>query len=176
METFLEILKFTLPSLIILGTVVVLLKHSMKQSLANDQQRYMFEYRKNNSGIVVPAKLRANERLALFLERITPESMLGRFDIMGLTSIQLHQMLLQAVRDEYEHNISQQIYVSPETWAMVKNSREFTAQFINQCALRCPQNIEAMKLAEMLLTTYSRLPDTPISIALRAVHNEIRLL
>ncbi len=176
METFLEILKFTLPSIIILITVVVVMKSMMKQWLDSDKQRYILDYRKNNAEVVVPAKLRAIERLTIFLERISPESILGRFDITGLNSLQLHQMLLQAVRDEWEHNISQQIYVSSETWAMVKNAREFTAQFINQSALQCAQDDDAIKLAETMLRTYAQLPNTPISIALGALQNEVRAL
>ncbi len=176
MATFLEILKYTLPSLIILGTVMVMGKHFLKQAMNSDQQRYNYEYRKNNSNVIVPAKLRANERLTLFIERISPESILGRFNIVGLTSLQLQQMLLQAVRDEYEHNISQQIYVQPETWMVVKNAREFMAQLINQCSLQCEHEEDAIKLAEVLLTTYSKLPETPISLALKALHNEVNYL
>lgn len=172
METFLEILKFTIPSIIVMVGVIVLVGKMQR----GESERRGYELRRLNVNVITPARMRAYERLTLFLERITPESMLGRFKISGMTNIQLQQMLVQAIRDEFEHNLSQQIYVSEELWLMVKNAREGMVQFINSCASQCEPTNDAMQLATMMLEAYKNLQDTPVELALKSVHNEFRLM
>jgi hypothetical protein len=172
METFLEILKFTIPSAIMIVGVVIMMNKLFRQ----EGERRVFEIKRMNSNVVVPAKMRAYERLVMFLERITPESMFGRFNITGLNNIQLQQMLVQAVRNEFEHNLSQQIYIGEDAWLMVKNARESIVQFINACAAKCEPSADAMQLATVLLEAYSNLHESPIQLALRTLHREFQML
>ena len=171
METLLEILKYTVPSIVMMVGVVVMMNRLFRQ----EGERRMFEMRRLNVNVIVPAKMRAYERLTLFLERITPESMFGRFDISGLTNIQLQQMLIRAVRDEFEHNVSQQIYVSSEAWVFVRNAREFMVQFINSCAVQCEPDGDSMQLAKMLLEGYASMENAPVQLALVRLHQEFKM-
>lgn len=172
MSVFLEILKFTLPALI----VVVAMYMVMHKMFGQEDERRSFELRLRGCDVVLPIRLRAYERIVLFLERTTPESILLRFDFNGFSVLQLQQMLVKAVRDEYEHNLSQQIYVSKETWILVCNARESIVQLINTCAAQMNAEAPAMELAQAVLSTYAATPDTPTQIAIDHVKNEVKLL
>jgi selenocysteine lyase/cysteine desulfurase len=110
----------------------------------------------------------------LFLSRIEPKSLLLRFDFAGMTVLQLQQMLLQAVRDEYDHNVSQQIYVSKESWVLVVNARESLTQLINTCASQLNAQSDAMELANLVLAAYASNSQTPIDLALNYIKNEMK--
>lgn len=172
MLVFLEILKFTLPAVI----VVVAMYMVMHKMFSQEDERRSFELRRQNSSVVLPIRLRAYERLVLFLERTTPESILMRFDFNGLSVLQLQQMLVKAVRDEYEHNLSQQIYVSQDAWLLVCNARESIVQLINSCAAQMKADAPAMELAQALLSTYAAAQDTPTQIAIDRIKNEVKYL
>lgn len=172
MDVFFEILKFTLPSLIML-LGVWLVMHKM---FGQEEARRNFEIRKQFRDVTLPVRLRAYERIILFLQRTEPESLLMRFDFSGMTVLQLQQMLHKAIRDEYEHNMSQQIYVSNEAWAMVSNARESLVQLINSCAAQLDSEAPAMSLAQTILNTYAASLDTPTEIAINYVKSEVRQL
>ena len=72
----------------------------------------------------LPTRLAAYERLTLLMERTKPDVMVLRFDLSNLSVVQVQQLLLTTVREEFEHNMAQQIYVSLELWAMIGTARE----------------------------------------------------
>ena len=84
------------------------------------------------------------------------------------------QMLLQAVRDEYDHNVSQQIYISREAWALVVNARESLTQLINTCASQLNSQADAMELANLVLVAYSSNAKSPIDLAIDYIKNEMK--
>ena len=89
-------------------------------------------------------------------------------------TVQLQQMLLQAVRDEYDHNVSQQIYISREAWALVVNARESLTQLINTCASQLNPQADAMELANLVLAAYSSNTKSPIDLAIDYIKNEMK--
>lgn len=169
METFLEILKFTLPAIIVVVAMYVVMRRMFRE----EEDRRGFELRRQGRDVVLPVRLRAYERLVLFLERTTPESILLRFDFGGLSVVQLQQMLLKAVRDEWEHNVSQQIYVSGEAWSLACNARESIVQLVNTCAAQMDAQGEAMELARALLSTYAAAENTPTQLAIDYIKREV---
>lgn len=168
---FFEILLSSiLSALIVFGGVYFL----MNRFFLNEKERRVYEWRKQNSDIVLPIRLRAYERIVLFLSRIEPKSLLLRFDFAGMTVLQLQQMLLQAVRDEYDHNVSQQIYISREAWALVVNARENLTQLINTCASQLSPQSDAMELANLVLVAYASNTNSPIDLAIDYIKNELK--
>lgn len=172
MNTFLEILKFTLPSVIMLIGIWLVMHKMFRQ----EEDRRNFELRKQNRDVTLPVRLRAYERVILFLQRTEPESMLTRFDFSGMTVLQLQQMLHTVVRDEYEHNMSQRIYISGEAWALVSNARESIVQLINSCAAQLNAEIPAMNLAQVIISTYASSVNTPTDVALDYIKSEVKQL
>lgn len=116
---FLEILKVTIPSLLVFITVYYVLK----QFLDNQYQLRLLDLRKEQQSQTLPLKLQAYERLSLFCERISPESLVLRLRTPGMTPNQLRYALLMAVHKEYEHNLSQQVYVSEQLWEIIRISK-----------------------------------------------------
>ena len=68
--------------------------------------------------------MRAYERIVLFLERTQPNSILMRQNLTKMNCLQLQTTLLKQIREEFEHNVAQQLYVSREAWALVCNAKE----------------------------------------------------
>ena len=78
-----------------------------------------------------PLQIQAYERVILFLERIDPNNMIIRTHKNGMNAITLHRELLKIVREEYNHNMSQQIYINPKSWKTVLNAKDETIQILN---------------------------------------------
>jgi len=126
MEGVFDILKITLPALIVFLTAWLVLRFMIK----NDQEKRRQELVLQNSRTIVPVKLQAYERIVLFLERISLESMLVRVSAPGMSVQQLHSALIGTIRSEFEHNLSQQIYMSPQAWEVVRNARSNMVKII----------------------------------------------
>ncbi len=169
METFLEILKYTLPSLIVFGTAYLIIK----SFIDNDQKKRMIEMRLSNQKTITPIKLQAYERLTLFLERISPESMIVRVQDPKMTSGFLHQALLKVIRAEYEHNLSQQIYVSTNAWAVVKTAKENVVKLVNNSADRVDKKSPSFELSKVILETMMSNNIMPTNTAIDFLKKEV---
>ena len=104
-----EVFLYTMPALIVLAATWIV----MYKLFRNEQQKREWELKKQSQKEITPIRLRAYERLALLLERTTPEHILSELNIGEMTVLELQQHLLRTVRVEFDHNLSQQIYVSP---------------------------------------------------------------
>ena len=167
-----EILKIVLPALLVLLTAYLLID----KLLRNEEQRRNFEIRKMNSSIVVPVRLRAYERLMLVLERTIPNSIVISTMKPGMTSFELHTQLIENIRKEFSHNSSQQIYVSNELWNAICLTQESLIQLINGCASKVQPEMEATKLAEIIIQVYSSVEQTPTEIAAKLLKKEVSQL
>lgn len=172
METFLDILKYILPSLVVLLTAYVVLR---RQS-ATEAARQVYELKKNQLATISPIRLRGYERLALLLDRTIPENVLLTMDLPHMTSLELQTQLLERIRMEFDHNASQQIYVSNELWMLIKLTKESLLQLVNTCAATLDQGSPALKLAELLISAYNYTPNPPTEQALTRLKAEIQEL
>lgn len=142
----------------------------------NEERKRQWELRRESQKAISPIRMRAYERLALLLERTTPEHMLMGLDLTGMTVMQLQQHLLQTIRMEYEHNMSQQVYVSEEVWTLVMNARDQMAAFVVGITSQLPPDADAMTYAKVLLTAYSSNGLTPTDKALSELKEEAKEL
>lgn len=115
MIVFLEILKYILPALVVFATVYYLVDAQFKQQLRVMNQQQKLEAQK----LTLPLKLQAYERLILLLERLALDQLLLRVRGAGMTAGELQGALLIAISQEFDHNVSQQLYVSETLWQMV---------------------------------------------------------
>lgn len=169
MDILFEILKYTIPSIIVFITAYFIIKSFMQ----NEGNKRRMEYRTNNQRLIVPIKLQAYERIILFLERISPESLLMRTQVPGQTSKQLQQDLLNIVRAEFEHNLSQQIYVTPQAWEVVKNTKENIVKLINTCSDFVKCDGPSIELSKVILETLMKNEKKPTAIALEFIKAEV---
>jgi hypothetical protein len=169
MEIVADILKITIPALIVFLTAWILLRNMIR----NDQDKRRQEIILQNSRTVTPIKLQAFERVVLFLERISLESLLVRVSAPDMTATQLHSAMLNAIRSEFEHNLSQQIYMSQQAWEVVRNARSNMIKIINSEVEKMPPNSSGLSLSKQLLEKIMELEKEPTRAAIEYLKNEI---
>ncbi len=168
MNGIVEILKFFLPALAI-GAAAYLI---VLKWLEHDGKRQTPENEKTAREMIVPARMQAYERIILFLERITPEHLLRRVIRTGMSSRLLQSELVATVRNEYEHNLSQQVYMSAAAWQLTKTAAEETIRLINVCGSKTGASATASDLAQMILEITSRAGKFPTEVAIDGVKKE----
>ena len=122
-----EILKILLPSLVVFLVVFFLVNKYFKEEKQKRHQQIITK----NQEIITPLRLQAYERIILFLERISPENLIIRVDKPVYTCSQLHTELVNTIKTEFEHNLTQQLYVSISSWEEVKNAKAQLIHMIN---------------------------------------------
>jgi superfamily I DNA and/or RNA helicase len=167
-----DILKITLPALLVLITAYLLIDKLLK----NEKNRRDFELHKENTSTITPIKLRAYERLILVLERTTPHNFVLNTLKPGMNNFELQTELLKKLREEFGHNVSQQIYVSNELWTAIMSAQQSLIKLINACALKCKPNNDASELSEILIKLYAQSEETPTETAIELLKKEIRTL
>jgi hypothetical protein len=170
MDAFFEILKYTIPALIVFAVVYLMLRKYMQVEYS--RRKYLLY--KESQKTTLPIRLTSYERIVLFLERISPDSLLVRIQDGSMNSLQFHAALLNAIRSEYEHNVAQQVYISEEAWNVVKNSKENIVQLINACAAQVSPQDPSYNLAKLILSTYEANSDSPTMAAIAFLKNEIK--
>jgi hypothetical protein len=169
MELLMDILKITIPALLVMLTALLLMRNMIK----NDQDKRKQELILQNSRTVIPIKLQAYERIVLFLERISLESMLVRVSSPGMSAVQLHSALLTTIRSEFEHNLSQQIYMSPQAWEVVRNARSNMIKIINNEMGKMPEKATGMDFSRSLLETIMGMDKEPTRAAIEYIKAEV---
>ncbi len=164
-----DIIKITIPALLVMLTAWLVMRYLLK----NDQDKRKQELILQNSRTVTPIKLQAYERIVLFLERISLESMLVRISSPGMSAAQLHSSLLTTIRSEFEHNLSQQIYMSPQAWEVVRNARSNMIKIINSEIEKMPKKATGMEFSKRLLETVMELEKEPSRTAIEYIKAEV---
>ena len=142
-----ELLKYTVPAVVVLITTVVLVYWFLK----SDEKRRLHEVRVENRKIITPIRLQAYERLTLLLERIAPENMLIRVKRPGMMATDLQRELLKNIRQEFDHNLSQQIYVSDKAWEAVVQAKENVIKLINTSMMHTDKEDNSMEFSRIIL-------------------------
>jgi hypothetical protein len=168
----LEVLKYILPSGIVFLTTWYLVSRYFKSEDAKRLQQLAL----NNQTVITPLRLQAYERIILYLERINPESLVMRLSKAGLNCQQLQNELLAAIRAEYEHNLTQQIYISNQAWEMLKTAKNNTIQLINATAESLKKEEPAIHLSKAILEKMMQEEKNPASEAVVFLKKEINRL
>ncbi|PKP16039.1 MAG: hypothetical protein CVU06_15430, partial [Bacteroidetes bacterium HGW-Bacteroidetes-22] len=202
--TLLEIILLTIPALLVLATAVWLL-HMMSTRLisqiakpdpaieinakvalqtASALKAWLdVEARKTNaasqtenSKATLPLRLQACERLVLMLERINLTSVLMRCGDSSQNVNQLEIGMLQSVRDEFEHNITQQLFVSAEVWHLIRIAREEAIALIKQASSGLAPEAPATELMVKIIEVQNNLAVSSTEQALNALREEVKQL
>jgi hypothetical protein len=100
---------------------------------------------------VIKLRLQALERFTLFAERSSLKNLVSRTPSTGLTVVELQLVFLDTLRSEYEYNVTQQIYVSPQMWKAIGNLKDQHIFIINQLAATLPPNASGIELSKRIL-------------------------
>lgn len=170
METM-DILKIVLPAILVLLTAYLLIDKLLRSEI----KRRNFELRKESLSTLTPIRLRAYERLILVLERTTPTALILNVAKPGMTNMELHTQLLAGIRQEFSHNLSQQIYVSNEIWTCIRSAQESLLRLVNTCASKCNPDNSANELSERIIQVYNASDQTPTEVAIDLLKKEVRM-
>lgn len=173
LETILEILKYVLPSLIMLIAVNGIVSKFVTSESRKTQLTIMHE----NQQVSVRLRLQAYERLALFVERIHPRQLFPRVYEPNMTVREFQQMLTYHIKTEFEHNLAQQVYISKQAWDTIRTVKEQEINMINTIAQQidpaAPGKELHIKMMDFLLSSETILPT---DIALTVINDEARNL
>nr|MBS0037301.1 hypothetical protein [Saprospiraceae bacterium] len=168
----LEIVKLVIPAAIVFATAYTILK----TYLGKQYQLKLLETKNEVQKTTVPLKLQAYERLTLLCERISLPNLILRIKSPGMSAEDLHMALLIAVQQEFDHNISQQVYVSDNLWSIIKQARQHLINTISATSTEINKDDPGSALADKLLTTYDESQEKPLETAQKAIRREASLL
>lgn len=172
MEIILDLIKIFLPaSMVLYGVFLV-----VKSFLNKEYEKKIIDYKMDNTKIVLPIRLQAYERICLFLERISLNNLIIRINNPQFSAGQMQQALLSEIRNEYNHNLSQQVYMSDEAWLAVRKSMEDIVSIINTAGEQTPSDARGIELAKKIFEGLLQLSQDPVNQALTFVKNEIRVV
>lgn len=169
MAVFLEILKFTLPALIVFFTAWLIIR----SFVLKEQKLRQIDFKLSNQKQITPVRLVAYERVALFLERVSPEQLLLRVHSPSMDVETFREALIMTIRAEYEHNISQQIYVSAQLWHLTKLAKENMIRMVNISANTLSPRDSAFELSKRIMESIMASENSPVEMALIYLKKEV---
>lgn len=152
--------------------VFVVVYFVVREFFLNEARRRDAEHKKELASQVIPARMQAYERIVLLLERMAPSSLIMRVHKNGMTARQFQAELVKNIRSEYEHNISQQIYVSWQAWEGVKTAKEETIKIINIASTKVHDQSNGIDLSQVIFEICTQLKKLPTDVALEMVKKE----
>ncbi len=171
MEYLADLLKIILPAgLVIYGMYITIMSF-----LKKEREKMLVDIKTQSTNTILPIRLQAGERLCLLLERITPNNLVRRVNNPEYSARDLYQVLLQEVREEFNHNLAQQVYFSDETWESVRRGVESVITMINQAMQEMPEEARGLDLAKKIFQISLDQKSDAIQKALRNVKEEIRI-
>jgi hypothetical protein len=168
MENILEALQYAIPSLVVGAAAILVVKAFIEKETRAQKHEYILK----NQKTITPIRLQAYERIIMFLERISPGNLITRVQEAGMSAKQLQMQLLRQIRAEFEHNISQQLYITNESWELTKNSKENLIKLINVAGKDMQPDAPAIDLSRAILDVYLKVENPPIEMAVRKIKDE----
>jgi hypothetical protein len=170
MEALIEFGKILLPAAVMLYAMYLVVRSFITKEI----EMKKLEVRTRSIETILPARLQAYERITLFLERISPQNLLLRLSDATYSARDFQKLLLDEIRNEYNHNVSQQVYMSEDVWNMVRNAKEDLSVLINEAASYMTTDSKSIDLSKKIFEIALDKKVDPIGHALSEVKKEIQ--
>jgi hypothetical protein len=167
---FLAILGFTSISIIII--VYLFLKRQNQKEQVNLE----VELKKQRQEFFLPNRVDAYERAILLMERLHPNSLVMRLNNPSLSAKIMHAEFLKTIREEFDHNITQQLFISPIAWKLLRDSKEELVKLINLAASQVQENATAIELSAKIFELVAQLEKLPSEVATEFLKKEFQEL
>lgn len=154
--------------------VVIVVRVMLKNHFDDVKSRANLEHSKEQKRDLRPLQMQAYERLILFLERIQPDSLMMRNQKQGMSARALHTAMLRSIRHEYEHNLTQQLYVSEQAWKLVLMAKDEVTKVVNLSAAQLAEGSSSLDLGNQLLNVVSKVEKMPTDVAIFALKKEFQ--
>lgn len=175
LQALLEILKIAVPALLVFATAYYLFKEFFR----NEYNLRAFQLKQNQQDVAVPIKFNALERFALLCERIHLPNVMMRVrtnDWEGLSLQMVHYAVLTSIQQEFEHNLPQQIYVSPDLWEIIRLAKNETAKLATAIYQNLPEGATIDDYHQAIIEIYDNNKLTPLDQAQFAIKKEAALI
>jgi len=146
-ERIIDLILYAIPALI----TGIIAYYFFKEHTKNEDGRRRFLLHKDIQVNALPLRLQAYERMTLFLERISPNNILVRVVPKSSNKEDYEALLISTIEQEYDHNLTQQIYMSDECWNIITAAKNATIQLIRKASL-LEKTATANKLREVVIT------------------------
>ena len=170
MEIVTDLLKILLPSALVLYAMYLTVTAFLKKQFEEKQ----LEQRRKQVEVALPIRLQAYERMCLFLERISPNNLIVRMNGSATRAIEFQQILMQEVREEFNHNLSPQVYMSHEAWEQIRGAQQEVITLINQAAVEVAPDATPLELSKKIFEKIIQENRNPTANALKLVKEEIQ--
>lgn len=171
-SVIIEFIKILLPAAAVLYAMYLTVKSFLNKEIS---QR-MADIKLKGVETTLPIRLQAYERLSLLLERVTPSNLILRLNDSNYSAKEFQQILTYHVREEYNHNLSQQIYVGDQVWQLTTQAVEDVIATINNAADGLSAEARSIDLAKKAMEIQAQKEVSPIEQALIEVKKEVKLL
>jgi hypothetical protein len=170
MDALIEFGKILIPASVVLYAAFLVVRSFIQKDI--DLKK--LEIRGKGIETVLPNRLHAYERMTLFLERMSPQNLLVRLNTGSMPAKEFQQILLAEVRNEYYHNVSQQVYISEEVWELIKNAKEDLIVNINDAAGEMGEGASSLDLSKKIFEKTMGKSVDPLAHALSELKREIQ--
>lgn len=168
MNEITAVILIVLTGVIVFATAYFLLKMFFE----NEKKQRSWEYKTQHMKITIPLRLQAYERMILFLERMSPNSLILRLQTQNQKARQLQMDMLSLIRSEFEHNLAQQLYLSKQSWDVIVSAKENVIKIINLAAEEVDPNASSIELSKKIIAKWLALNPTPLRTAIDYLKNE----
>ncbi|MBI9034951.1 MAG: hypothetical protein JEZ03_10820 [Bacteroidales bacterium] len=168
----LEILKYVLPATVVFGTVYIMLR----LYFSNEHKRRMLELTNDKNSAINPVRLQAYERMILFLERISPSALILRSTYSGAGVQEIQYAMIESIRQEFDHNLSQQLYLSSICWEMIRKAKDEYIATINRAAAENKDNTDLTQFASAIVLFDISNEDSGLRKSIELLKSEARTL
>ena len=162
--------------IVALASIIFLVLNFNKKINFSESLAVQGELRKQRQEFFLSHRMEAYQRAILYMERIHPVTIVMRMNQQQLNAVLFQSMLLKAIRDEYDHNVAQQMFISPNAWHVLKNAKEETVKLINVGASELPADASSSDLAKAIITLTADINPLPSEIAIDALKAEFQQL
>lgn len=170
MDAILQIALIIFPAGAVLMTTIFFLRKETDKEVRSAK----IELKKQRQDFFLPMRVDAYQRSLLLMERIHPNSLVMRLHNAGLPARALQAEFLKAIREEYDHNVAQQLFISPQGWQMVKNSKEETIKIINLAGNQMSAAATGMDLSAKIFEIVAEVGQMPTEITVEYLKRELQ--
>lgn len=166
------VLLAVIPCVACIAIVYFFLKKNTESKVAEMSVQLKVERQK----FFLPNRVDAYQRVVLLMERISPNNLVMRLHNPGLPAKALQAEFLKAIREEYDHNVAQQLFISTQGWDLIKNSKEETIKIINIAGGQMSETSTGMDLSAKIFEVVAEVGELPTEIASKFLKDELQRL
>ena len=174
LNSFIRVLMFAIPAGIFSWTALTMWKKYLEYIQKKHEISRLERNKNANAKTILPLKMQSYERVILFLERIAPENLIIRVHEPGMSAKQLHRKLIDGIQQEYEHNLSQQVYISIKGWEVARIAKEDTLHIVNLGINKLGEKASGLELSQEVFQMLSKLGQSPSKPAIEALKREVQ--